>query len=395
MPGTTVVEVKILHTSDWHLGRTLHGVDLHDHQRAFVDHLVELVGEHEVAAVLVSGDVYDRAIPAVETVRVLEDALARLSALTAVIITPGNHDSAVRLGFGATLMRDSVRILAAVADLHQPVLLDDGSVQVAVYGLPYLDPETARAALTTDPDEPPARSHEGVIGAAMRRIHADLATRSGVRSVVMAHAFVVGGEPSDSERDLSVGGVQSVPSAVFAGVDYVALGHLHGPQQVTVPGATTLARYSGSPLAYSFSERSHHKSTVLLDIGADGPPTVSLLDAPIPRRLTEIRGDLAHVLSSATDAHVDDWVKIVVTDAAYPADMHARVRARFGHLLHLTHEPVGGSVTRRAPVVDDSRTPPEVTADFLEFVTAQAPTDDELTVVDRAYDVVRAMEHSA
>ncbi|QGG40873.1 exonuclease SbcCD subunit D [Aeromicrobium yanjiei] len=382
--------MKILHTSDWHLGRTLHGTDMHEHQRAFVDHLVELVQEHEVAAVLISGDVYDRAIPAVETVRVLEDALGRLSRLTTVIITPGNHDSAVRLGFGAELMRDSVRILASVPDLDRPVVLDDGAVQVAVYGLPYLDPETARAVLLDEAGERPARSHEGVISAAMRRVTDDLATRGAVRSIVMAHAFVVGGEPSDSERDLSVGGVQSVPSGVFGGVDYVALGHLHGPQVVPVPGSATVARYSGSPLAYSFSERSHRKSTVLLELAPDGPPSVTLLDAPVPRRLTEIRGELSHVLSSQTDAHLDDWVKITVTDPTYPPDMHALVRARFPHVLHLTHEPIAGERSGAAPVVTEAMQPTRVAADFVEFVTSSPASEVELEVIQQAYDAVRA-----
>ncbi|AWB91762.1 exonuclease SbcCD subunit D [Aeromicrobium chenweiae] len=382
--------MKILHTSDWHLGRTLHGTDMHEHQRAFVDHVVELVREHAVSAVLISGDVYDRAIPAVETVQVLEDALGRLSELTTVIITPGNHDSAVRLGFGAGLMRDSVRILASVADLHRPVVLDDGAVEVAVYGLPYLDPETSRAVLVDETGERPARSHEGVIGAAMRRVRDDLASRPGVRSIVMAHAFVVGGEPSDSERDLSVGGVQSVPSGVFGGVDYVALGHLHGPQVVPVPGSATVARYSGSPLAYSFSERSHHKSTVLLELDVDGPPAVTLVDAPVPRRLTEIRGELSHVLSGETDAHLDDWVKITVTDPTYPADMHARVRARFAHVLHLTHEPVVGERVGAAPVVTEAMQPTRVAADFVEFVTAAPASEVELDVIQQAYDAVQA-----
>lgn len=382
--------MKILHTSDWHLGRTLHGVDMHAHQRAFVDHLVDEVRDRAVDAVLISGDVYDRAIPAVDTVRVFDDALARLSQLTTVIVTPGNHDSAVRLGFGSGLMRESVRILASVADLAAPVLLNDGRTQVAVYGIPYLDPETSRAALADDPESLPARSHEGVLSVAMSRIRADLAARPTVRSVVMAHAFVVGGAPSDSERDVSVGGVDSVPSGVFDGVDYVALGHLHGPQQVTVPDSTTVARYCGSPLAYSFSEKAHRKSTVLVELDADGPLVTSLIDAPVPRRLSEIRADLEHVLSSATDGQADDWLKVAITDPAYPVGMHAAVRERFEHVLQLTHEPPVVERVGAAPVVTEAMAPVEVASNFVEFVTATAATDIERDVIQQAYDVVQA-----
>lgn len=383
-----------MHTSDWHLGRTLHGVDMHEYQRAFVDHLVALVRERGVAAVLISGDVYDRAIPAVDTVRLFGDALARLSELATVIITPGNHDSAVRLGFGADLMRDSVRILAAVDEVQKPVLLDDGQVSVAVYGIPYLDPETSRPALDDDPEHWPARSHEGVLGAAMQRIRADLRSRTSanpdIRSVVMAHAFVVGGAPSDSERDLTVGGVDSVPSAVFDGVDYLALGHLHGPQQVTVPGSATVARYCGSPLAYSFSERTHRKSTVLVDLAPGASPVVELVEAPVPRPLTEIRGSLAHVLSPATDELVGHWVKVVVTDPAYPAAMHALVRERFDHLLQLTHEPPATERVGAAPVVTEAMAPTQVAAEFVDFVTATPPTELEQDVIEQAYEAVRA-----
>ena len=139
--------MRILHTSDWHLGRTLHGVDLHEHQAAFVDHLVELVSVREVDVVVIAGDVYDRAVPAVPSVRLLGDALRRLSALVPVVLTPGNHDSPVRLGFGADLMRDGLHIRASVDALAEPVLIHDAHGPVAFYGVPYLDPDTVRHAL--------------------------------------------------------------------------------------------------------------------------------------------------------------------------------------------------------------------------------------------------------
>ncbi|MFI5425681.1 exonuclease SbcCD subunit D [Aeromicrobium sp. UC242_57] len=263
------------------------------------------------------------------------------------------------------------------------------------YGIPYLDPETARAALADDPESWPARSHEGVLTAAMQRIRADLDQRDGVRAVVMAHAFVVGGLPSDSERDLSVGGVDSVPSGVFDGVDYVALGHLHGPQQVSVPGSTTVARYCGSPLAYSFSEKSHRKSTVLVELTVDEPPVTTLIEAPVPRRLTEIRGELAHVLSAETDQHLDDWLKIIVTDPSYPAEMHARVRERFEHVLQLTHEPLDVVRVGAAPVVTEAMAPTDVATQFVDFVTATPATEAEVDVIQQAYDAVQAKAQAA
>jgi DNA repair protein SbcD/Mre11 len=249
--------MRLLHTSDWHLGRTLHGVNLHEAQTAVLERICELVESPPdgipVDAVLVAGDVYDRGVPPVESVQLFEWTLSRLSAVTSVVITSDNHDSAIRLGYGAGLFRDRIRMVTDLGLLDLPVLLQgsDG-VRAAVYGIPYLDPDHARVALAGG-GEPLPRSHQAVVGAACDRIRADLADRPGVRSVVLAHAFVAGAEPSDSERSIMVGGVDRVAGTVFHGIDYAALGHLHGPQ-APESAEGSVVRYSGSPLRYSFSE---------------------------------------------------------------------------------------------------------------------------------------------
>ena len=211
--------MRLLHTSDWHLGRSLHGVDLLDHQAAYLEHLVDVVRAEQVDAVVVAGDVYDRAIPPVEAVTLLSETLARLAEHTTVVVTSGNHDSATRLGFGSALMRDRVRLRTRVAGLAEPVVLPDDDGDVLVYGIPYLDPDFARVELADGP-ELLARSHQAVAAAAMRRIRDDLASRAGSarpRSVVAAHAFVIGGAPTDSERDIRVGGVDQVPAGRVRG----------------------------------------------------------------------------------------------------------------------------------------------------------------------------------
>lgn len=405
--------MRMLHTSDWHLGRTLHGVDLLGHQAAFLDHLVELVRAESVDAVVVAGDVYDRAVPPVEAVALLADALRRLSETAAVVVTPGNHDSAIRLGFGAELMRPGVHLRARVADVGVPVVLRDEHGPVAVHALPYLDPDAVRTALADD-GEPLARSHEAVVGAAMARVRRDLTARAGaasgvsgerVRSVVLAHAFVIGGLASESERDIRVGGVDAVPAGVFAGVDYVALGHLHGPQEISFPvpddvgpdGAVRppVLRYSGSPLAYSFSELRHRKSSVLVELGPDGVVGTSLVPAPVPRRLAEVTGTLGDLLGAAGDGHEDDWLRAVVTDPVRPPELHARLKARFPHLLVTEHRPPAGTARTRAAVVTAAQDPVDVAAQFVEHVTGAAPSVEELAVLRAAYESVLAAERSA
>ncbi len=427
--------MRILHTSDWHLGRTLHGVDLLDHQAAYLDHLVDVVRAEGVGAVVVAGDVYDRAIPPVDAVNLLSDTVARLAEHADVVLTPGNHDSAIRLGFGASLMRAGVHFRTRVPDVGTPVVLDPASRggsggQVAVYALPYLDPDAVRWELADDccpevvrasPEDgalrqdrgPLPRSHEAVTAAAVRRVAGDVARRRAtggdrLRNVVVAHAFVVGGQASESERDIRVGGVDSVPAGVFGGVgvDYVALGHLHGPQTVTVPrvprettgqaqDAATIARYSGSPLAYSFSEMHQKKSTVLLDLDPTGDARTQLLPAPVPRRLSEVTGTLDDLLGAAGDAYTDDWLRVFVTDSARPAEMYARVRARFPHALQVQHRPPVTAEREVISVVGQGRDPLEVAHEFVEHVTGAGPDTAESAALGSALDRALASERSA
>jgi exonuclease SbcD len=385
--------VRILHTSDWHLGRTLHGEDLHAHHAAFLDHLVDVVRERSVDVVLVAGDVYDRAVPGVPSVRLLGDALARLSALATVIVTPGNHDSAARLGFASALLRDGLRILASLEALDAPVVLEDADGPVAFYGVPYLDPDAVRAALA-DPGAPPLpRSHEAVLGAAMDRVRADAAGRPDARVVVIAHAFVTGAAPSESERDIRVGGFDQVPASVFASADYVALGHLHGAQEVRAEHPRI--RYSGSPLAFSFGERMQRKSSALVELRADGSTTVELVDAPVPRRLDEVTGTLAEITDGRHAHLADAWLRVHVTDPVHPPHLVSRVREALPHALVVLHEPEGRVEGVRSRVVDATTDPLEVAADFVAHATGAPPTEAEALVLRHAYEQALAADRSA
>lgn len=232
--------MRLLHTSDWHLGRAFHRVNMLDAQAGFIGHLVDTAREREADAVVVSGDVYDRAVPPLAAVQLFDDALHRLADLgVPTIMISGNHDSARRLGVGAGLIdRAGIHLRTDATACGTPVVLTDGHGDVAFYGLPYLEPALVKDEFGVDKP-----GHEAVLAAAMDRVRADLATRApGIRSVVLAHAFVTGGAVSDSERDITVGGVASVPAGVFDGVDYTALGHLHGSQTIS-----ERVRYSGSP----------------------------------------------------------------------------------------------------------------------------------------------------
>ena len=321
--------MRLLHTSDWHIGRSLHGADLLREQEEVLSGLADVVGAEAVDVVVVAGDVYDRAVPSADATGVLDRVIGRLlRAGAAVVLTPGNHDSARRLGtFSGLLSAAGLHVRATTAGLDEPVLLRDEHGEVAVYGLPYLEPEIARHELGV----PGARSHEAVLAEAMERVRRDLFLRPGARSVVLAHAFVGGGVPSDSERDICVGGVDLVPAAVFDGVDYVALGHLHRPQTLT-----ERLRYSGSPLAYSFGEAGQEKQVWLVDLDATGLAGVRALALPTPRPLTVLTGTLDELLADPAHTSVEEhFVSARLTDEVRPSDPMRQLQNRFPHCVHL------------------------------------------------------------
>ncbi len=380
--------MRFLHTSDWHLGRTLHGVDLLDAQRAVLEQLCRLVAEPPggvpVDAVLIAGDIYDRAVPPVESVTLFAEVLAELTKHSTVIVTGGNHDSAIRLGFGSRLFTDRLRVHTELAGIGEPVLLSSGGVSTAIYPLPYLDPDEARYVLAEDDQQPLARSHQAVMAAALSRVHADLAGRPGVRSVLLAHAFVIGGAASDSERSIVVGGVDSIGGDTFAGIDYVALGHLHGAQQLRGPAGTVL-RYSGSPLRYSFSERQQVKSVTLVDLPADGPPVLHSLPLAQPREMAELTGLLSDLLAGTE--HAEDWVRLVVTDRARPDHLFDRAKSRYPHVLRVDHLPAGAEPAGQwQPRLVVERDPRELAGDFVAHVTGVAAAPAELRLFQDAYE---------
>ena len=376
--------MRLLHTSDWHLGRSLHRADLREAQAVFLDALVATVRSERVDAVLVAGDVYDRAVPSLDAVELCESALVRLREAGArVVLISGNHDSPRRLGFGSRLVDAAgVHLRTRVADSATPVVLEDAHGPVAVYGIPYLEPEAVRAELPPET----GRGHTAVLGAALAAARTDLARRGDVRSVVLAHAWVGSAAASDSERDITVGGVACVPTALFDRFSYSALGHLHGPQSL----ADGL-RYSGSPLAYSFSEAAHTKGSWLVELTAAGLGRVEHVPAPVPRRLSTLRGTLAELLSSsAYDDKVHDWLQVTLTDAARPDEAMARLTARFPHVLVLRHEPEGVGVDERTYTARVAgRTPLEIGSAFAEHVRGSALDSEEAALLAQAFEADR------
>lgn len=387
--------MRLLHTSDWHLGRSFHGVGMLDAQRSFVDQLVARVQDLSVDVILIAGDVYDRALPGVDVVGLLDDALVRLTGAGArVVLTSGNHDSAIRLGFASRLLeRGGVHLRTRLQELDVPLMLplvsgpgDDQCPAVAIYGIPWLEPR-----LVADQLGVATASHFEVTRAATERIRADLAARSEsrtVHSVVLAHTFASGGISSDSERDLSIGGVGAVPLDLFSGFSYTALGHLHG-RQALAPDV----RYSGSPLAYSFSEAGHQKGAWLVDVDETGVTVVQEVLWEAPRKLAVLRGTITELLESADHAWAEDaYCQVTITDAQRPAQAMEKLRARFPDTLVLGFDPEGApasaktSYSSRLAAAEDDLS---VCCGFLEHVRGREPDEAERSAMTEALDNVR------
>ncbi|GLU46168.1 exonuclease SbcCD subunit D [Nocardiopsis ansamitocini] len=382
--------MRLLHTSDWHLGRSFHRENLLDAQAAFIDHLIATIRAERVDVVCVSGDLYDRALPPVDAVRLFGDALARIQGTGArAVLISGNHDSLVRMDYATGLidvsgihLRSSVEQTAVAT----PVVIDhERSGPVAFYGIPYLEPELVR-----QPWGLAERGHTAAISRAMDLVRADLATRTDTRSVVLSHAFVTGGEPSDSERDISVGGSANVAASLYDGVDYVALGHLHGRKRIT-----ETVRYSGSPLAYSFSEHHHVKGSWLIDLDSSGVASADFVEAPVPRPLSRLSGRLDDLLSDpALARHEDHWVQVTLTDAVRPRGPMEQLRERFPHTLVLEFAPEGDLPARELDWVrrTSGRPAPELVLDFVEWARTAPANDAERALIDRAFEEIRVAE---
>lgn len=385
--------MKLIHTSDWHLGRRLLSVDLMEYQARFLDWLLELAVNEEVDAVLVAGDVYDRSQPPAEAVKLLDRTISEFaSAGVPLIITAGNHDNPVRLRYGRDLFAQmGVHVRAELASVTDPIVLSDEHGDVGVYGIPYLHPDAVSEELGA------SRSHESVLSVVCERVAQDAAERGLERTVVSAHAFITEATASESEMDIRVGGISDTPAHVFHGFNYVALGHLHGPQSVRLKESETTLSYSGSPLAFSFSERDHEKSVTLVDIDEFGAASVTRTVIPLQRRLRQVRGQLSDLIAMGVDETPElreSFTKVVLTDADRPESPMERLRAVWPNTLQLDFEPdvALGSDADAVRDLHGVTDPGEIVAKYFAHVTGQQLDPDRQRVVDDAVEAASRQE---
>ena len=380
--------IRLLHTSDWHLGRLLYGKSLLDEQAEALEQMLKLIDETKPHALLIAGDIFDRALPPEAAVKLFDSFCVRavLDRNLPVFVIPGNHDSAERVGFGSRLLRArGLTIFSKLEDSLSPVVLKgDAGEEAIIYGIPFVEPVEIARFLGEDSLKTP----DATVRALAKKMLAQHPKEK--LSVLLCHAFVVGGEASESERDLFVGGSSVVATDAFEGFSYTALGHLHKPQRA----GDERVRYSGSLLAYSKSEVDHIKSVLEVHLSPSGALEVKEHSLPTSRRLRYIEGEIETLLRTgekASEVERNDYVIAGLTDQGPVLDALARLRLIYPNILHVSR--AGGYMPSALPALERLKAREQMSeldlfAEFFNETTGQELNAEERTAL---IDAIQAM----
>lgn len=369
--------MKLLHTSDWHLGRQFHGLPLDDDHDNVLGQIYALIEEHEPEVLIIAGDIFDRANPPQSALKRLSDFLkvVRDRSNTAIVLIAGNHDSAAQIGALGVLAEDGRVLVRGPLDKDErPLIINDQHGPVAISALPFAFEYAASQCFDDDTIACPADVIRAQLASARRHLTDDM------RWVVVAHAFVDGAATSESERPLAktVGGIDTVSADAFSGAHYVALGHLHRPQSV---GGEHI-RYSGAPLAFGFDEEGQPKSVTMVNLSGDGTVQTEIVPIEPLRQVRAIRGKIQELLAT-TDVSTD-FVRVILTDTTPQIDPMKRIREFYPNAVQLTYErderPIEVKMAERQSAIDDPRS---LAADFIAFVRGDAMSEAEGAIVDQ------------
>ena len=352
--------MKLIHLSDLHLGKRLNEFSLTEDQEYILNEICSVIAKVKPDIVIIAGDIYDKPVPSAEAVRLFDDFLTRVSSLTEHIFAiSGNHDSAERIAFGSHIMAKSGIHMSPVYNGNTvPTIITDEYGELCVYMLPFIKPLSVRRFFP----ETDIESYTDAVNAAIDSMDIDFTKRN----IIVTHQFVTGAQKSDSE-EISVGGSDNVDSSAFDGFDYVALGHIHGPQNV----GSECIRYCGTPLKYSFSEAKQVKSVTVAELREKGNLEVRTVPLTPIRDMREIRGTFDEICSAefSRTGNKEDYLRVILTNDEEVPEAMGKLRAIYQNIMMIeydnrrtrsTHDSMG-------TVEAENRQPIELFEEFYKF----------------------------
>jgi exonuclease SbcD len=389
--------IKLVHTSDWHLGRIFYKTHLTEDQAYILDQFIGIVRDERPDVVLIAGDVYDRSTPPVEAVELLDDTLSRIVLGLGIpsIVIAGNHDSPERLSFGSSLMQSRGLHIVGAPESCNPIRMDDESGPVWFVPLPNAEPAVVRDRLGAGE----AKDHDAAMAVQVKAAleAAEGAVRCGDRAVALAHAYVAGGQQSESERPLTLGGTGAVDIGHFAPFSYVAMGHLHRPQTL----AGSRVRYSGSLMKYSFDEADHAKSVTVVDIDGAGAAVVRTVLLRPRRDVRIVEGTFEEVARGpAPGVNRDDYIMACLSDPDPVWDCMNRLREVYPNVMQVDWAAGmagGGNLGNLAGAGVDhrNRTELELFCEFYEQVTGEPMGEEETAALVALLEQVKSGREAA
>jgi exonuclease SbcD len=398
-----VILMKIIHTGDWHIGKIVNEFSMIEDQRFILEQLIKVIEEEKPEALVIAGDLYDRSIPPVEAVELLDEMFSKilLELKTPILAIAGNHDSAERLSFGSKIFTNNGLHIAGVFDKEiKKVVLEKENESVCFYLVPYGDPREIKNIF----QDQEISSHDDAMKKVIEKIKA--VKKQGEKSVLVAHGYVTfmrevaadgeaedegtraGLQVSDSERPLSIGGTDLISGEHFESFTYTALGHLHGPQKV----GSDRIRYSGSLLKYSFSEKDHKKGISIVEIDNKGEVAVTnkLL---IPKRdMRVIRGPLAELISSEvySQNNTEDYIYAVLTDEEELIDPISKLRAVYPNIMGLHREDKVEKEESRTSASSGykSKSKLQLFEEFYKSIIGKELTEEKINLVKEIIETV-------
>lgn len=364
--------MKLIHLSDLHIGKRVNEFSMLEDQEYILKKIINVIDDEKPDAVLIAGDVYDKSVPSAEAVQLFDNFLTDLAKRELhTFIISGNHDSAERLAFGGRLMEHSgIHLSPVYSGKVEPISLEDENGKVNFYMLPFIKPANVRRFF----EEEAIESYTDAVRIAIENMNINTAERN----VIITHQFVTGAERSESE-EVSVGGSDNVDASVFDGFDYVALGHIHGPQNI----GSERIRYCGTPLKYSFSEVKHNKSVTVVNLGKKGELEIRTVPLTPKHDMREIKGtyDEITLRENYENTNIKDYMHITLTDEEDIPDAIGKLRSIYPNLMKIDYDNTRTRSSNTLETIEniEHRSPLDLLAEFYEKQNGQTMSDEQLT----------------